>query len=123
VDSSKAEIGHCVFFDDVLCSFRKVKAFYVMDRCFECSHYKRFEREMEKEENEFWAEIDEANRKKGLSCFCDSKPCDNETVGSCFTSSVDGFLLWVCPRFNIGRLRDGAVIKEEFLRLRKGGLV
>jgi hypothetical protein len=78
---------------------------------------------MEKDEDEFWAEVDEADREKGLTCPCDGKLCDNEAVGSCFTGSLDGFLLWVCPRFNVGCFRDGAVIKEEFLRLRKGGLV
>jgi hypothetical protein len=33
-----------------------------MDRCFKCPQYKRFEREMEKEEDAFWAEVDEIRR-------------------------------------------------------------
>jgi hypothetical protein len=78
---------------------------------------------MEKEEHEFWVEVDEANRKEGLTCQCDGKLCDNEAVGSCFSSSANHVLVWVCPRFIVGCFRDGALIKEEFLRLRKGGLL
>ena len=51
---SKAEIGLCVFFDDVLCSFRRTKGYYIMARCLKCKHYLRFLREMAEEEEEFW---------------------------------------------------------------------
>jgi len=78
---------------------------------------------MEKEDEEFWAEVDEIYRKEGLSCLCDHKPCDNEVRGSCFSSSTNGVLLWVCPRFDVGCFRDGAMIKVMFESLRKGGLV
>ena len=52
----------CVFFDDVLCSFRKEEGSYVMGRCFKCSHYLRFEREMDEEDKKMMDEIDEINR-------------------------------------------------------------
>ena len=42
----------CVFWDDVLCSFRKNVKFGVTAGCFECPEYKRFELVMEKEDEE-----------------------------------------------------------------------
>jgi len=48
----------CVFLRDVLCAFRKSERSYVMERCSTCEHYKRFEREMEEEEDEFFAEAE-----------------------------------------------------------------
>ncbi len=49
----------CVFDDDVLCSFRKYAGFGVMERCFKCDHYRRFEMEMEEEDERVMNEIDE----------------------------------------------------------------
>jgi hypothetical protein len=52
----------CVFWDDVLCSFRKDVRSGVMARCFECPHYRRFEREMDEEDERVMNEIDEIRR-------------------------------------------------------------
>jgi len=56
----------CVFFDDVLCSYRKSAKVYVMNRCFECPHFERFEHEMDEEDEKMMNEIDEI-RKHGYS--------------------------------------------------------
>lgn len=54
----------CVFLLDVLCSFRKTDDFRVMDRCMECRHYLRFSREMQEQEEKFFA-FEEDVRKYG----------------------------------------------------------
>ena len=114
----------CLFMPNIFCSYvLSEKSVGVMDRCMSCRHYEEFLRLMDAEDMKVMSEINEVQRKEGYSCPCDHKLCDNETVGSCFTKSSNGLLLWVCPRFNIDCFPDGAVIKEEFLRLRKGGLV
>lgn len=53
----------CVFLDDVLCSYRKSEEFGVMERCFRCPHYRRFIREMDKEEEEFFEEVERARER------------------------------------------------------------
>jgi len=53
-----SQIGKCAFWDDVLCSFRKTEHFAVMERCFKCPHFARFEREMDEEDERVMAEID-----------------------------------------------------------------
>jgi len=58
VGSVKEKLFSCVFLSDVLCSFRKSEHFAVMERCFKCPHYKRFEREMEEEEDAFFEECE-----------------------------------------------------------------
>ena len=52
----------CVFFDDVLCSYRKDVGFGVMGRCLKCRHYRRFEREMDEADAKIMDEIDEIRR-------------------------------------------------------------
>ena len=52
----------CAFWADVLCSFRKSAKFDVMARCLECPEYKRFEREMDAEDERVMDEIDEIRR-------------------------------------------------------------
>lgn len=52
----------CVFFDDVLCSYRKDVGFGVMGRCLKCRHYRRFEREMDEADAKIMDEIDEIQR-------------------------------------------------------------
>jgi len=52
----------CVFFDDVLCSYRKNERFGVMSRCFKCRHYRKFKREMDEEEEEFFEEVERIRR-------------------------------------------------------------
>lgn len=47
----------CVFLPEVLCSFRKSEHFAIMERCLKCSQYRRFEKEMENEEEEFFEEV------------------------------------------------------------------
>jgi hypothetical protein len=53
----------CVFFDDVLCSFRKSDKFAILDQCFKCPHYSRFEREMDEEDERVMDAIDEERRR------------------------------------------------------------
>lgn len=54
----QAKLLSCIFFEDVLCSFRKDEDFRLMERCLECPQHARFFREMEEEEDEFFAECD-----------------------------------------------------------------
>ena len=112
------KLPSCVFFDDVLCSFRKSEKSGIMNRCFDCRYYKKFVEEKEKEEEEFWREVDEMRRDEGFRCFCDGKLCDNEVVGRCFGISLDG-KLFVCHRFDVNRFSDDSWMKKEFLRLKK----
>ena len=53
----------CVFSEKVLCSHRKSVKFYIMDRCWECSHFLRFEQEMDEEDEKAMNEIDEIRRR------------------------------------------------------------
>jgi hypothetical protein len=62
VDVKSLKVLSCVFFDDVLCSFRKSVKFVVMARCFNCREYKRFMQEMEEEDRKIDAEIEEVHR-------------------------------------------------------------
>ena len=55
---SEKKLLFCLFLVDVLCSFRKSEKFYIMNRCFECPHYKRFLKEMQDEEDEFFEECE-----------------------------------------------------------------
>jgi len=52
----------CFFLPNVLCSFRKSEHFGVMSRCLKCPHFKRFEREMDEEDERVMDEIDEIRR-------------------------------------------------------------
>ncbi len=49
----------CVFFKYVSCSSRTSAKSGMKQRCFGCGHYKRFVNEMEREEEEFWKEVNE----------------------------------------------------------------
>ena len=48
----------CIFWDDVLCSFRKSKNVTLMHRCSSCSHYLRWETMMEEEDERLMDAID-----------------------------------------------------------------
>lgn len=61
VDAGK--ILPCVFWDDVLCSYRKYEGFGLMDRCLKCPHYERFLCEMEDEEEAFFEEVERARER------------------------------------------------------------
>jgi hypothetical protein len=61
-DENGLKVLSCVFFPDVLCSYRKRVKFGVMDRCSKCPHYRRFEREMDEEDERVMDEIDEIRR-------------------------------------------------------------
>ena len=123
VKEDKRKFFGCFFLLDVkVCGFRKTEKFDVLPECAKCVHYHRFFEEMDKQEDEFWREVDAVRKEQGVACVCDGKECNSEIVGSCFRKSVDDVLIWVCPRFDVNCFRDGAVIKKEFLRLRKGGL-
>lgn len=50
--------GFCVFLSNVVCSYQKYDKPVVLDRCFSCSHYKRFMVEMDEEDEKVMAEID-----------------------------------------------------------------
>lgn len=56
------KVFRCSFFDVVLCSFKKNGKFVVLHRCMKCSHYVRFMRGMEQEEDEFFDEVDRVRR-------------------------------------------------------------
>lgn len=66
----------CVFFDDVICSFRE-EGFGIMDRCFRCDHFFRFLSEMEKEEDEFWEEVDKLRADR--FCVICARKLDDES--------------------------------------------
>jgi len=53
----------CVFSNDVLCSYRKDVKTYIMDRCFQCSHYRRFETKMDEEDGVEDREVEEVFRR------------------------------------------------------------
>jgi hypothetical protein len=56
--------GECVFFPDVVCSYRLTdKEFTILHRCMECSHHARFMREMEEEDEKTMNEIDEIRKR------------------------------------------------------------
>ena len=52
----------CVFDDDFLCFYRKSEKVRIMHRCFKCRHFRRLNREMEKEEEEFFEEVERARK-------------------------------------------------------------
>ena len=62
VDGNSPKLLSCVFWDDVWCSYRKSEKVGVMDRCMKCRHYRRLIREMEKEEEEFFEEVERARK-------------------------------------------------------------
>jgi len=142
VDSSKVGRNKpemCSFFVDVVCLFKldllrrgllkKGQEVYVLDVCSTCKHYKEFVCGMEREEEEFFAEVDAGDRERGIVCSCDGKLCDRNPIGSCFSvfpnpdGSPSNILADVCSRFKVDCFPDGAVIKETFLRLRKHEVV
>ena len=57
-----AKVFKCVFFDDVLCSFRKSEKFAILDQCAKCPYHSRFEHEMDEEDQKIMDEIDEERR-------------------------------------------------------------
>jgi hypothetical protein len=62
VDENGLKVLSCVFLNDVLCSYRKDVKFGVMARCFKCPYFRRFEREMDVEDERVMDEIDEIRR-------------------------------------------------------------
>ena len=56
--SAEKKLLSCLFLVGVLCSFRKSEKSYIMNRCFECPHYKRFLKEMQEEEDAFFEEVE-----------------------------------------------------------------
>jgi hypothetical protein len=48
----------CLYELNVLCAFRTSEKKTHMKRCEKCKHYKRFVKDMEDEEQEFWDEVD-----------------------------------------------------------------
>ena len=67
MESVEKKLLSCLFLLDVLCSHVKREGLTgVMERCFKCSHYLRFMREMEEEEAEFFEEAERLRRGKSL---------------------------------------------------------
>jgi len=62
VDRNGLKCLPCVFLPDVLCAYCKGKGFGVMARCFTCSHFRRFEHEMDEEDERVMDEIDEIRK-------------------------------------------------------------
>lgn len=62
VDKNELKLLSCVFSVDVLCSYHKDATFGVMNRCFKCPHYRRFEREMDEQDERIMDEIDEIRK-------------------------------------------------------------
>lgn len=60
--------GFCLFLPDVVCLYVESDKPTFMSRCEECPHYKRFVRDMENEDQEFWDEVDRI-RKYGESPY------------------------------------------------------
>jgi len=116
--SGEKKLLSCAFSSRVPCSFRKSEKSGIMRRCSGCGHYRNFVNEMEREEEEFWNVVDKAN--KDLRCCCDGNSCGNEPVGACFGARADSGEVFRCSRFDVNRLADGSVIKEEYLRLGGG---
>ncbi len=59
------KVFSCSFWDDVLCSYRKTVRPCLMDRCWKCRHFKRFNREMLEADMRIMDEIDEERRTGG----------------------------------------------------------
>ena len=50
--------GFCAFLNNVVCSYQKYDKPVVLERCFSCSHYRRFNRMMDKEDEKVMDEIE-----------------------------------------------------------------
>jgi len=61
-NKTTGRVGKCAFWDDVLCSFRKTERFAIMDRCLKCSHFARFNREMDEEDEKVMDEIEKIQK-------------------------------------------------------------
>ena len=57
-DMKSSKLFHCMFYVDIECSHRLFANFYVMDRCEECPHGKRFYFEMAHEDEKEMDEIE-----------------------------------------------------------------
>ena len=56
--SSVKKLLPCLYELDVLCAFRTSEKQMHMKRCETCTYYKRFVKDMEDEEEEFFEEVD-----------------------------------------------------------------
>ena len=125
MSNSNRSVLSCVFWDDVLCSYRKDVEGSIMQRCFECGHYLRFVSEMgveeEEEDAEFLQESERVNR--FAKCSFEDCLCDGE-VGKlvCFGHKVvgDGVEVWKCRRFDVKKLKADSVTREAYLSLVDG---
>lgn len=52
------KILSCVFLLDVLCSYQRSEKPVILERCWDCPHYRRFLMEAEEEEEQFWDEVE-----------------------------------------------------------------
>lgn len=56
------KVFSCPFSPDILCLYRKNERFSMMSRCSKCRHLRRFEREMDEEDERVMKEIDEERK-------------------------------------------------------------
>jgi len=53
----------CLFLKDTLCSYRKSMKVYIMERCWKCSEFLRFEHEMDEEDKAADREVEDVFRR------------------------------------------------------------
>lgn len=118
-DSHDLKLFQCFFSPQTLCSYRKTEQFSVMERCFSCPEYKRFGAEMEREEEDFFVEVDRQNQ--FAKCMFEDCPCDSEPRRLvCFGSDLVGGNVWKCRRFDAEKLPADSMMRETYLELVKG---
>jgi len=88
VEVKGSKVLSCVFFDDVLCSYRKYEGFGLMNRCFTCREYRRFMREMAKQDEKDDNEILEIHRLQ--ACFERGEISEEELRKRVFALDTDG---------------------------------
>lgn len=61
-DKNGLKILPCLFWNDVVCSYRKDTRSGIMSRCLTCVHYRKFEADMDEADEKMMDEIDEIQR-------------------------------------------------------------
>jgi hypothetical protein len=122
VSSGNPKLLPCVFFDDVMCSFRKDEKVGVLGRCFSCRHYLRFMADMDKQEEEedsaFLAESERMYR--FAKCLFEDCLCDGKFAKlACFGGELVGgrVVAWVCKRFVLDKLPSRSAMRDAYLDL------
>lgn len=80
LSKSQVKFLPCMFLLCVLCAYRKdADDFRPMEGCFTCSHYLRFLREMEEEEEKFFDECDRIRKYGYPKDFRESESGESES--------------------------------------------